>query len=154
MRITENLKSRLYHLSIRKRLTYSNVLMFLIPVSVTVFTTVFVIVIAALIFKHVCLPRMNLTPDELHETGEQYKKDLKFFLIPVAVLLCGMLVMLLLSIVFTNCFLPRFMFRRVEEPFPALGCSTLHIGTPLAGTAIVTLSAIEKRIAENRRKQA
>lgn len=116
MRTTEKLKTRIDRLSIRKRLTYSNILMFLIPVAVTVGTTVFMFTIAAWVFRHAYLPRMK----PLEEMGEQYEREIRSFLLLVAVLCLLMLALLILSIVVTNRFLTRFMFRRVEEPLRLL----------------------------------
>lgn len=112
MRITTKLRTRVDGLSIRKRLTYSNILMFLIPVAVTVATAIFMFAVAALVFKYAYLPRMK----PLEEMGEQYEREIKSFLFLVAGLCLLMLVLLILSIVLTNRFLTRFMFRRVEEP--------------------------------------
>ena len=120
MRIHEKLKKHLYHLSLRKRLTYSNILMFLIPVAVTMITAIAALGIAFYAFEHFYLPRMGLTMKELHEMGEQYEDSLKSFLVLVAVLGLVMLAWLILSIVFTNRFLTRFMLRRVEEPLDLL----------------------------------
>ena len=77
MRMNEKLKERLYHLSIRKRLTYSNILMFLIPVAVTTMTAIVALGIVFYAFEHFYLPRVGLTMKELHEMGEQYEDGLK-----------------------------------------------------------------------------
>ena len=127
MRINEKLKERLYYLSIRKRLTYSNILMFLIPVAVTIMTAIVALGIAFYAFENFYLPRMGLAMKELHEMGEQYEDGLKSFLILVAVMCFVMLALLVLSIVFTNRFLTRFMFRRVEEPLELLTDGVSHV---------------------------
>ena len=87
MRIVEKLKERLSHLSIRKRLIYSNILMFLIPVVVTAVAAVGAVGIAFFAFERFYLPRMGLTLRGLHDMGEQYGRELKSFLILVAALL-------------------------------------------------------------------
>ena len=76
MRINEKLKKQLSHLSIRKRLIYSNILMFLIPVTVTVLTAIGALGIAFYAFERFYLPRMGLTLKGIHEMGEQYEHDL------------------------------------------------------------------------------
>ena len=123
MRITKKAKAYLSHLTIRKRLTYSNILMFLIPVAVTLAVAVCVMLIAALVFKTFYLPRMG----PLEEMGEQYEREIKSFLFFVALLCLVMLALLVLSIVLTNRFLTRFMFRRVEEPLELLTDGVAHV---------------------------
>lgn len=120
MRVTEKLKGRLYRLSIRERLTWSNLLMFLIPVAVTILSAIGACGIALYAFERFYLPRMGLTLKGLHDMGERYESDLKSFLLLLFALFLGMLVLLVLSIVLTNRFLTRFMFRRVEEPLHLL----------------------------------
>lgn len=122
--VKEKLKDRVNRLSIRQRLTYSNILMFLIPVAVTVVTAIVMFGIAALVFKYVYLPRMA----PLEEVGEQYEHEIKSFLAIVAGLVLLMLVLLVLAIAWTNRFLTRFMFRRVEEPLALLTEGAAHIG--------------------------
>lgn len=120
MYIAEKLKKHLDQLSLRKRMIYSNILMFLIPVAVTVITALGVLGIASYAFIHFYLPRMGLTVKELHEMGEQYEGDLKSFLILITVLCLVMLILLCLSIIFTSRFLTRFMIRRLEKPLNLL----------------------------------
>ena len=129
MRILQKVKERLSHLSIRKRLNYSNILMFLIPVAVTAVTALAALGIALYAFERFYLPRMGLTVKDLHEMGEQYENDLKSFLILVAGLVLVMLALLILSIIFTNRFLTRFVFRRVEEPLNLLTEGVSQIST-------------------------
>ena len=130
MRILEKAKDRVHHLTIRKRLNYSNILMFLIPVAVTILTALASICIAFYAFEHFYLPRMGLTMRELHEMGEQYKHDLKSFMILAAALGFVMFALLVLSIVFTNRFLTRFVIQRVQEPLDLLteGVSQISSG--------------------------
>lgn len=128
MRITEKAKKNLYNLSIRKRLAYSNMLMFLIPVAVTLVTAAFASVIAFFAFERFYLPRIGLTVRGIHEIGERYEADLKSFPMLVAILLVIMLAVLVLSIFLTNRFLLRFMFRHVEEPLELLTNGASKIG--------------------------
>ena len=127
MRIIEKAKDRMYHLSIRKRLNYSNILMFLIPVAMTAITAIAAIGIALYAFKHFYLPRMGLSMKELHAMGEQYEREIKSFLWLVVGLCLVMLVLLVVAIALTNRFLTRFMFRRVEEPLELLTDGVSHI---------------------------
>lgn len=120
MRITKKLKTHLNHLTIRERLTYSNILMFVIPIAVTVVAAIVALGLAFYAFDRFYLPRMGLTLKGLREMGEPYERDLKSFLLLLAALLFVMLVTLILSIVLTNRFLTRFMFRRVQEPLALL----------------------------------
>lgn len=129
MRIMKNIRERLYHLSVRKRLNYSNILMFLIPVAVTVVTAFAAIGIVLYSFEHFYLPRMGLTVKELREMGEQYENNLKSFLILVAALGLVMFILLILSIIFTNRFLTRFVLRRIDEPLNLLTEGVAKIGS-------------------------
>lgn len=123
MPIIHNMKTRLYHLSLRKRLTISNILMFMIPVISAALTAFAALSVAFHVFKQFYLPRM----EPLHEMGEQYEKELRSFLFIVAILCVILLLLLVFSIVFTNRFLTRFMFRRVEEPLELLTDGVAHI---------------------------
>ena len=120
MRLIQKWKLRLHSLSIRKRLVCSNILMFLIPVAVTIVSAIAALGVAFYAFVRFWLPRLGLTAKGLHEMGEQYENDLRSFLWVAAVLFLLMLILLLLSIVLTNRFLTRFMFRRIEEPLTLL----------------------------------
>ncbi len=140
MRINEKLKKQLSHLSIRKRLICSNILMFLIPVTVTVLTAIGALGIAFYAFERFYLPRMGLTLKGIHEMGEQYEHDLKSFFLLIVLLLFVMLTMLILSILVTNRFLTKFMLRRVEEPLELL----------TEGVAKVRAGALDSTIAYDR----
>lgn len=131
MQIKEKVKERFDRLSIKERLTYSNILMFLIPVAVTVVTAIGALLIAFYAFERFYLPRMGLTLKGLHEMGEQYERDLKSFSLLIVALLLVMFIILVLSIIVTNRFLTRFMFRRVEEPLELLtvGVAKVSEGT-------------------------
>ena len=131
VQIKEKVKKRLDRLSIKERLTYSNILMFLIPVAVTVVTAIGALLIAFYAFERFYLSRMGLTLKGLHEMGEQYERDLKSFSLLLAALLLVMLIILVLSIIVTDRFLTRFMFRRVEEPLELLtvGVAKVSEGT-------------------------
>ena len=120
MRKTEKLKKRIDGLTIKQRLTYSNLLMFLIPIAATLITSAGALGIAFYAFKRFYLPRIGLTAKGLHEMGEQYENELKTFLIPAAILFIAMLALLTASIVITNRFLVKFMLKRVEEPLNLL----------------------------------
>lgn len=120
MRAAEKVKKRIYGLSLRERLTYSNILMFLIPVVLTVLTALAAVGVAFYAFVRFYLPRMGLTVRGLHEMGEQFEGELKSFVVLVAVLCVIMLALLVLAVVLTNRFLVRFMLRRVEEPLERL----------------------------------
>ena len=127
MRIVKKLKNCINGLSVKKRLAYSNILMFLIPVAATMVTAIGALAVAFYAFKKFYLPRMGLTMKELHEMGEQYEHELKSFLILVAGLCLVMLILLILAIVFTNRFLTGFIFRRVAEPLDLLNDGVAHI---------------------------
>lgn len=127
MRIVKKLKNGINNLSVKKRLAYSNILMFLIPVAATMVTAIGALAVAFYAFKKFYLPRMGLTMKELHEMGEQYEHELKSFLLLVAGLCLVMLILLILAIVFTNRFLTGFIFRRVAEPLDLLTDGVAHI---------------------------
>lgn len=129
MRIKEKLRTRLHDLPIRKRLVCSNILMFLIPVVVTAVSAASAFGIATHAFVRFYLPRMGLTLKSLHDMGEQYEKDLISFMLLITVLIVITLLLLVLSIVITNRFLTKFMFRRIEEPLAILTEGAARIGS-------------------------
>ncbi len=120
IQIKERLKERFYNLSVKKRLTYSNILMILIPVAVTVVTAIGALLIALYAFERFYLPRLGVSLKGIHEMGAQYESELKSFAVLLVALLFVLLVILVSSIIVTNRFLTRFMFRRVEEPLELL----------------------------------
>ncbi len=74
MRICQKLSARLDRLSIQKRLTYSNILMFLIPVAVTLISALGALGVAFFAFERFCLPRMGLTLRGLMKWANSTKK--------------------------------------------------------------------------------
>ena len=107
MKLSDRLRAREKKLTVKKRLTYSNIIMFLVPVAVTVLTAFIALAVAFYAFSRFCLPRMGLSMRELHDMGEQYENDLKTFGMLLLVLALVMLALLILSIVLTNLFLIR-----------------------------------------------
>lgn len=74
MRICQKLSARPDRLSIQKRLTYSNILMFLIPVAVTLISAFGALGVAFFAFERFCLPRMGLTLRGLMKWANSTKK--------------------------------------------------------------------------------
>lgn len=128
MKLSDRLRAREKKLTVKKRLTYSNIIMFLVPVAVTVLTAFIALAVAFYAFSRFCLPRMGLSMRELHDMGEQYENDLKTFGMLLLVLALVMLALLILSIVLTNRFLTRFMYRRIEEPLWLVSDGMARIG--------------------------
>ncbi len=74
MRICQKLRARPDHLSIQKRLTYSNILMVLIPVAVTLISALGALGVAFFAFERFCLPCMGLTLRGLMKWANSTKK--------------------------------------------------------------------------------
>lgn len=127
MRLADRARRRISRLTVRERLTYSNILMVLVPVAVTVLVAALALGIAFYAFTRFYLPRMGLELRDLHDMGEAYERDLRSFVILLALLVAVVLALLVLTVIFTNRFLVRFMFRRVEEPLGQLSEAAARI---------------------------
>lgn len=64
-------------MTIRKRLTRSNLVMILIPVAIAAVLLLLGGGLAVLLLKRVYLPRLGLSAATLHETGEQLEAALQ-----------------------------------------------------------------------------
>ena len=136
MRLTDRVRRRVSRLTVRERLTYSNILMVLVPVVVTVLVAALALGVAFYAFTRFYLPRMGLELRDLHDMGEIYEGELKSFVVLLGVLGLVMLTLLVLTVVLTNRFLVRFMLRRVEEPVGRLTAAAARISEGDLGTRI------------------
>ena len=123
----KKLKLRLDRLSLQKRLFWSNLLMFMIPVTVTALTALSAFGLAFYAFQRFYLPRAGLTLADVHDMGEQFESALQSFWVFLAALVLVTLALLMLSIFITNRFLVRFMLARVEEPLNRLTEGVAHV---------------------------
>lgn len=107
-------------MTVRKRIARSNLIMILVPVGVTLLMLVSGAATALYALENIYLPQLGLTLAELHNAGELYEQMFMpfsvFFWIYIGVLALAVI----LSIVLTNQFLTRFMFRHISEPLTLL----------------------------------
>ena len=107
-------------MTIRKRLTRSNLVMILIPVAIAAVLLLLGGGLAVLLLKRVYLPRLGLSAATLHETGEQLEAALQGAK-AVAVIYGGTVILALLTAVgFTNFYLTRHLFRHIQTPLDTL----------------------------------
>ena len=107
-------------MTIRKRLTRSNLVMILIPVAIAAVLLLLGGGLAVLLLKRVYLPRLGLSAATLHETGEQLEAALQGAKV-VAVIYGGTVILALLTAVgFTNFYLTRHLFRHIQTPLDTL----------------------------------
>ena len=121
-------------MTIKKRLARSNIAMFVIPVLVAAVLLLIGMTIAYALLEHVWLPRLGITLRDLHQTGE-YLEDL---LSGSATILCvyagAVGTALLLTIVLTNVYLTRNLFRHI---LPNSLAPIIVVGTTSLATYIV-----------------
>lgn len=108
------------NLTVKKRLSVSNVIMFLIPILVTAIIAAFCVGIAYYTFVVVYLPRLQLNIDDIERLDEQYEAALASFELIVVFLIIFVLAVIVISIILTNRFLTRFVIRRVSEPLDVI----------------------------------
>lgn len=114
-------------LTVRKRLAISNTVMFLIPIIVTVLTALLCLGAAYLTFVKLYLPRLGIDIHALKELGEQSEDTLRSFVLIAIALLIAALAVIVISIIFTNRFLTRFVIRRISEPLDLISSGVERI---------------------------
>lgn len=116
----EKIKNRLIeydrNLTVRKRISVSNSVMFLIPVCITALMLLLCIGAAYFTFTKLYLPSLGISIEGLKAMGEQYESALASFGYIVAGLLAVLLAVVILSIIVTNRFLTEFVIKRITEP--------------------------------------
>ncbi len=120
MRSFEKFKRDLNGLSVRKRLAYSNVVMFLLPLAIAFIVMCVSLAAAFYVFATVYLPSVGLSLETLHALGERHEAELKPYVFGLIGLILLILAVLVLAIILTDRFLVNFVLRRIEEPLELL----------------------------------
>ncbi len=107
-------------MTIRKRLTRSNLVMLLVPALIAAVLLLLGGGLAVWLLDRVYLPRLGLSLHTLHETGEQLETAFRGAKATAVVYGGTVLLALLASVVFTNLYLTRNLFRHISEPLDAL----------------------------------
>lgn len=126
-------------MTLKKRLAHSNIAMFVIPVLVAAVLLLIGMGIGFLLLTQVYLPRLGISLQELHQTGEQIEQMLSDSAVILCVYAGAVAAALLLTIAWTNLYLTRNLFRHISEPLDALtaGVDRIRDGdldTPIAYT--------------------
>lgn len=107
-------------MTIRKRLTRSNLVMLLVPALIAAGLLLLGGGLAVWLLDRVYLPRLGLTLHTLHETGEQLETVFRGAKAIATVYGGTVLLALLASVVFTNLYLTKNLFRHISEPLDTL----------------------------------
>ena len=107
-------------MTIRKRLTRSNLIMILIPVAIAAALLLLGGGLAVLLLKRVYLPRLGLSMAALHETGEQLEAAFDGAKTIAAIYGGTVILALLAAIGFTNLYLTKHLFRHIQKPLDIL----------------------------------
>lgn len=126
-------------MTIRKRLARSNLCMFLVPLLIAAVLLILGAGVALYILETAYLPRLGLSLQEMHMTLEQYESTFSSFEVFLWIYIGAVAAALLLTIVFTNLYLTRSLFRHIERPLDTLvaGVERIERGdldTPIAYT--------------------
>ena len=124
-------------MTIKKRLARSNIAMFVIPVLAAAVLLLIGLGIGFLLLKHVYLPQLGISLQELHQTGEQIEKMLHDSAAILCVYAGAVAMTLLLTIAWTNLYLTRSLFRHISQPLDTLTAGVARIrdgdlDTPIA----------------------
>lgn len=107
-------------MTIKGRLARSNLVMLLIPILVAAVLLLAGGAVAMVLLDQVYLPRLGLTAQALHQTGEQVE-DLLYGLKTFACIYGGAVILAtLVSVVLTDLYLTRGLLRHIAEPLEAL----------------------------------
>lgn len=107
-------------MTLRRRLSRSNLIMFLIPLLIAIILLTLGAGISLYILETKYLPQIGLSLHELQIRLEQYETMLSNFEIFVLVYLGAVGMSVLLGIAFTNLYLIRSLFRHISEPLDTL----------------------------------
>ena len=107
-------------MTIRKRLTRSNLIMILIPVAIAAARLLLGGGLAVLLLKRVYLLRLGLSMAALHETGEQLEAAFDGAKTIAAIYGGTVILALLAAIGFTNLYLTKHLFRHIQKPLDIL----------------------------------
>lgn len=116
-----------FRLSIRKRLSISNILMILVPVVISAVTLSVLIKVGYSAIVELYLPKLGLAENSGHELGEHYQETLHTFQ-SVGIMIVSVIVLVIITAIFvTNRFLTKFVFRRIHEPLDQISESVERI---------------------------
>ena len=107
-------------MTIRKRLTRSNLIMILSPVAIAAALLLLGGGLAVLLLKRVYLPRLGLSMAALHETGEQLEAAFEGAKTIAAIYGGTVILALLAASGFTNLYLTKHLFRHIQKPLDIL----------------------------------
>ena len=107
-------------MTVRRRLARSNIFMFLVPLLIAGLLLLFGAGVALYILETTYLPRLGLSREEMHITIEQYEAAFSSFETFLWIYLGAVGMALLLTIVFTNTYLIRSLFRHISQPLDVL----------------------------------
>lgn len=124
-------------MTIKKRLARSNIAMLVIPVLTAAVLLFIGMTVAFELLKYVYLPRLGVSFHDLHQTGEQLEDVLSGFGAMICIYAGAVAAALLLTIVLTNIYLTRMLFRHISGPLDLLvaGVARVRDGdldTPIA----------------------
>ena len=114
-------------MTVKQRLSRSNIYMFLIPLLIAAALLLVGAGIALYVLETAYLPKIGLSLQEMHITLEQYESMFAKFEVFLWVYLGAVGMALLLTIVFTNVFLTRSLFRHISEPLDAQSAGRRHL---------------------------
>lgn len=107
-------------MTIRKRLTLSNLIMILISVAIAAALLLLGGGLAVLLLKRVYLPRLGLSMAALHETGERLEAAFDGAKTIAAIYGGTVILALLAASGFTNLYLTKHLFRHIQKPLDIL----------------------------------
>ena len=107
-------------MTVRRRLARSNIFMFLVPLLIAGLLLLFGAGVALYILETTYLPRLGLSLEGMHITIEQYEAAFSSFETFLWIYLGAVGMALLLTIVFTNTYLTRSLFRHISQPLDVL----------------------------------
>lgn len=124
-------------MTIKKRLARSNLAMFVLPALAAAVVLALGFAAALILLERVYLPRLGITLGDLHQTGEQIESFLRGFKGFLCIYAGAVIAALLLTIVLTNVYLTRSLFRHISEPLDTLAAGVARIrdgdlDTPIA----------------------
>lgn len=114
-------------MTIKKRLARSNLAMFVIPVLAAAVVLALGFGAALVLLERTYLPQLGLTLRDLHQTGEQIEGFLSGFKIFLCIYAGAVVAALVLTIVLTNVYLTRSLFRHISGPLDALTAGVARI---------------------------
>ena len=114
-------------MTIKKRLARSNLAMFVIPVLAAAAVLALGFGAALVLLERTYLPQLGLTLRDLHRTGEQIESVLSGFKAFLCIYAGAVVAALVLTIVLTNVYLTRRLFRHISGPLDTLTAGVARI---------------------------